>query len=88
MVCFWYDTQFKFRQNILLMLIVLKKFRENDMDLVNKEMDELEEEKEKLETESKASWRDLFTKRPLVRALIVTIGIQIAQQLSGSNICF
>lgn len=61
------------------------KFRDNDMSLVNKELEELEEEKEKLETESKGSWGDLFTKRPYVRALIVTVGIQIAQQLSGRS---
>lgn len=53
------------------------------MDLVNKEIEELEDEKEKQEASSTTSWRDLFTKRPLVRALIVTAGIQIAQQLSG-----
>jgi hypothetical protein len=53
------------------------------MDLVNRELDELEEEKEKMRNQPKASWGDLFTKRPLFRALFVTVGIQIAQQFSG-----
>ena len=53
------------------------------MDLVNKELDELEEEKLKMNNQPKILWRDLFTKRPLKRALFVTAGIQIAQQFSG-----
>lgn len=53
------------------------------MNLVNKELEELEEEKQNQTVNQAATWTDLFTKRPLVRALIVTVGIQLAQQFSG-----
>lgn len=67
------------------MLKVLMKFRENDIELVKKEMREFEDEQRKTEVQSKLTWREFFKKREISRALFVTAGIQIMQQFSGKT---
>lgn len=62
------------------------KLRENDVRLVEKELEELEEEKRNAQMQSTVTWGDLFSKVELSRALFVTVGIQISQQLSGMNL--
>jgi hypothetical protein len=61
------------------------KLRGNDVRLVERELEELEEEKRNAQMQSTVTWGDLFTKVELSRALFVTVGIQISQQLSGMN---
>lgn len=53
------------------------------MNVVEKELKEFKMEKANQKAISKASWRDLFTKRHLVRALIVAVVIRVSPQLSG-----
>ena len=53
--------------------------------LVHNEMAELEEEKLKMSQVKEVSWSDMFTKRHLVRPLVVTVGVQLLQQFSGIN---
>lgn len=52
-------------------------------DLVNNELRILEQEKIEMANQPKIKNIDLILKPPLRRALIVTIIIQMAQQLSG-----
>ena len=57
------------------------KLRDNDSELVEKELDEIENEKTKLV--KKTSWIDMIKIRKLRQALIVTIVIQMSQQFTG-----
>lgn len=63
----------------------LKKFRNQNQSLVEEELEELEQEKEKLTSESKVKWLDFWNKNNLRRPLIVALIIQISQQFSGIN---
>ena len=58
------------------------------MDLVQNELAELEEEKHKLSKIKEVSWLDMFTKKYLVRPLVVTVGIQLLQNFSGINVVY
>ena len=60
------------------------KLRDNDSELVEKELDEIENEKTKLV--KKTSWIDMIKIRKLRQALIVTIVIQMSQQFTGQTI--
>ncbi|CAN5951164.1 unnamed protein product, partial [Sphagnum jensenii] len=65
---------------------VLKKLRNNNVDLINYELNELKIEKEIRLHQTDTPWRSFFTNRSLYRPLIVAIGIQISQQFSGINV--
>ena len=57
----------------------------NSDQLVQNEYDELEEEKQKVDSLKKVGWNEIFTVKHLFRPLIVTIVCQMSQQLSGIN---
>jgi hypothetical protein len=57
------------------------KLRDNDEELVDNELSEIQ--KEKASHVEKASWLDLIKKTHLLRPLIVTIMVQMSQQLTG-----
>lgn len=57
------------------------KLRDNDEELVDNELNEIQ--KEKASHVQKASWLDLFKKEHLLKPLIVTIMVQMSQQLTG-----
>lgn len=57
------------------------KLRDNDEELVDNELSEIQ--KEKASHIEKASWLDLIRKTHLLRPLIVTIMVQMSQQLTG-----
>ncbi|CAF0733414.1 unnamed protein product [Brachionus calyciflorus] len=65
--------------------LALKKFRNGNELLVNEELDELEQEKEKLSLEPQVKWGDFLSKENLRRPLVVALVIQISQQFSGIN---
>ena len=58
------------------------------MDLVNNEIEDLIEEKHRLSLQNEVNWSDMFSRRHLARPLLVTIGVQMLQQLSGINAVF
>lgn len=60
---------------------VLMKLRENDEELVENELNEIENEKKNMTV--KATWGDMLFIRKLRQALIVTVVIQMSQQLTG-----
>ena len=57
----------------------------NNLSLVQNELDELEEEKMQMSNQTEFKWRDFIEKKYLFRPLVVTIIIQMSQQLSGIN---
>lgn len=57
------------------------KLRDNDNELVDNELDEIENEKNS--SVKKTSWIDMFKIRKLRQALLVTVVIQMSQQLTG-----
>jgi SP family facilitated glucose transporter-like MFS transporter 1 len=63
--------------------LVLLKLRNYDEAVVNAEIEELAEEKEKISNTRSVTWGDMFTSVSLRRALLVTVVIQMSQQLSG-----
>ena len=56
--------------------------------LVESEIKELEEEKERLSQQTKVKWSEFWTRKTLRRPLIVTVVIQMSQQLSGKLFVF
>lgn len=66
--------------------LALSKLRgPSNKELVENEIQELEEEIERSRKEKEVTWADMFLETHLVRPLIVTIVIQMSQQLSGVN---
>ena len=61
------------------------KLRDNDNELVENELNEIENEKNS--SVKKTRWIDMFKIRKLRQALLVTVVIQMSQQLTG-NISF
>ena len=57
-------------------------------ELINNELNELEQEKNNLMKTSSVTWADMFRKKQFFRPLIVTVGVQMLQQLSGINAVF
>lgn len=63
----------------------LLKLRNYDTVLIDNEIDELKNERERLSLQSQVRWSEFFQVKSLRRPLIVTIVIQLSQQLSGIN---
>ncbi len=62
---------------------ILLKLRDDDSRLVQAEIDDLCEEKERSSQQKSVTWGDMLTKPSLRRALVVTVVLQLSQQLSG-----
>lgn len=71
---------------------VLMKLRNYDQTLVQAELDNLDNEKFRLSQQAKVKWSDFWTDESLRRPLIVTIVIQMSQQVKiyekGSHASF
>ena len=63
----------------------LMKLRDGNAQLVDNEMQQLADEKYRLSQQSEIAWSDFWTKRTLMRPLIVACVLQLSQQLSGIN---
>ncbi len=61
------------------------KLRNYDAVLIENEIDELKNERERLSLQSQVRWSEFLYVKSLRRPLIVTIVIQLSQQLSGIN---
>jgi SP family facilitated glucose transporter-like MFS transporter 3 len=62
---------------------ILLKLRDHDSRLVNAEIEDLADEKLRISQQAKVSWADMVKKPSLRRALVVTVVLQLSQQLSG-----
>lgn len=62
---------------------ILMKLRNNDERLVENEMNDLEQEQNRIHNQ--VAWSSFFTRIELRRALIVSVMLQFTQQLSGIN---
>jgi len=61
----------------------LNRLRNNDIELVENEISQLELEKQQMNNQKEVSYLSLITESSLFKALIVSIGLQAAQQFSG-----
>jgi SP family facilitated glucose transporter-like MFS transporter 3 len=64
---------------------ILLKLRENDERLVQAEIDDLADEKQRIAQQDQVTWGDMVRRPSLRRALVVTVVLQLSQQLSGIN---
>lgn len=62
---------------------LLLKLRDNDERLVNAEINDMKDEKARMDQQEKITWGDMFKRVELRRALVVTVVIQMSQQFSG-----
>lgn len=78
--------EYKLEFFLISIFLALSKLRgPSNKELVENEIQELEEEIERSRQEKEVTWADMFRETHLVRPLIVTIVIQMSQQLSGVN---
>jgi hypothetical protein len=61
------------------------KLRNNNQQLVENELEELTTEKDRLALQAQVKWSEFWTVKTLRRPLIVTVVLQMSQQLSGIN---
>jgi MFS transporter, SP family, ERD6-like sugar transporter len=68
---------------LILIILALNRLRAHDNLLVENEINQLEIEKQQMNNQKEVSYLSLVKESGLFKALIVSIGLQAAQQFSG-----